>query len=97
LYLFTFDKKDDNNFSTGDAGHDANWPVYEATMASVPSYLDKDLFGTITVFGKNQITYKGWPLYYFGGDTQRGNTKGVSVPNPGVWPVVEDDVDEATN
>lgn len=95
LYVFVVDKKNDNNFTTGEAAHDANWPIFEATPDQVPSTLDKTLFGTIDVFGKKQLTYKGWPIYYFGSDTQRGQTKGVSVPQPGVWPVVVADIEEA--
>ncbi|WP_425564114.1 hypothetical protein [Saccharothrix xinjiangensis] len=44
--------------------------------------------GSIQVYGKTQLVYRGWPLYYFGQDQQRGDTKGVSVPRPGVWPIV---------
>ncbi|WP_254089163.1 hypothetical protein [Dawidia soli] len=95
LYIFVIDKKNTNNFTTGDAAHDAAWPIFEATPEQVPSTLDKTLFGTIDVFGKKQLTYKGWPIYYFGSDTQRGQTKGVSVPQPGVWPVVVKDLETA--
>lgn len=95
LYIFTVDKKNTNNFTNGEAAHDANWPIFEATLDQVPSTLDKALFGTIQVLGKTQLTYKGWPIYYFGADAQRGQTKGVSVPSPGVWPVVVKDLDAA--
>ena len=95
LYSFNFDKKNDNNFTNGDGAHDAVWPIYAETMANVPSTLDKTLFGTIDVSGQKQITYKGWPLYYFGNDSERGDNKGVSVPTPGIWPVVTKDADEA--
>jgi predicted lipoprotein with Yx(FWY)xxD motif len=43
-----------------------------------------------TVTGGQQLTYKGHPLYYFGGDNlTKGSTKGISVPTPGaaVWKV----------
>ncbi len=95
LYSFVVDKKNKNNFTTGDASHDASWPVYAETLANVPSILDKSLFGTIDVFGKKQLTYKGWPIYYFGSDSQRSDNKGVSVPSPGVWPVVVKDTEIA--
>ena len=45
-----------------------------------------DLRG-IDVYGKTQLTYKGWPLYYFGQDANRGDNKGISFPAPGVWPI----------
>jgi len=95
VYSFNFDKKNDNNYTTGDGAHDAVWPIYGDAMASVPSTLDKTLFGTITVMGNTQLTYKGWPLYYFGNDAKRGDNKGVSVPTPGVWPVGIKDATEA--
>ena len=41
------------------------------------------------------MTYKGWPLYYYGTDSLRGNTLGVSVPGPGIWPVAVKDLDSA--
>jgi len=47
------------------------------------------LFSTIDVFGKKQLTYNGWPVYRYGADSLiRGNTKGVSVGTPGLWPVM---------
>lgn len=95
IYGFKQDKKNDNNFTNGDGAHDANWPIYGPDMGSVPSTLDKSLFGTITVMGNTQLTYKGWPLYYFKNDVARGDNKGVSVPTPGVWPVVVADIVEA--
>ena len=49
--------------------------------------MDKSLFCTIDIYGRNQLTYNGWPLYYFGEDLLRGDVTGVSVPSPGVWPV----------
>ncbi|WP_439556377.1 COG4315 family predicted lipoprotein [Dyadobacter sp.] len=90
LYAFARDSSMNNNWTTNDATHDATWPIYEvASIDDIPSALDKTQFGTITVFGKKQLTYKGWPLYYFGADAMtKGMTKGVSVPRPGVWPIV---------
>lgn len=95
LYAFANDKKNKNNFTNGTASHDATWPIYTGTMESIPSILDKSLFATTDVSGAKQLTYKGWPLYYFGSDDVRGDNKGVSVPDPGVWPVVVKDSAEA--
>jgi predicted lipoprotein with Yx(FWY)xxD motif len=95
IYSFIIDKKNDNNFTNGDGAHDAVWPIFGEAMGSLPSTLDKALFGTINVSGSTQLTYKGWPLYYFGNDAERGDNKGVSVPTPGVWPVVVKDAEEA--
>jgi predicted lipoprotein with Yx(FWY)xxD motif len=95
IYGFSKDKRNSNSFTNGDGAHDATWPIYGPTIGSVPSILDKTLFGTITVMGNTQLTYKGWPLYYFKNDAVRGDNKGVSVPTPGIWPVVVQDIVEA--
>ncbi len=96
LYTFSKDSADINKFTKSDFSNNSVWPIYETSDIMVPSTLDKTLFGSITVFGKKQLTYKGWPLYYFGADNGiHGNTKGVSVPTPGVWPVAVKNVDLA--
>ena len=88
LYTFTRDSANNNKFTKSDLSNNAVWPIYETDKIVVPSILDKSQFGSITVFGKKQLTFKGWPLYYFGQDgTTRGNNKGVSVPTPGTFPV----------
>lgn len=93
LYSFNKDSFNINKFTKADFSNNAVWPIYETDQIVVPSTLDKTLFGSITVAGKKQLTYKGWPLYYFGQDAGvRGSNKGVSFPAPGVWPVVTKDV-----
>ena len=88
LYTFTKDYKDTNKFTAADLSNNNVWPIYNATIGSLPSTLDKSDFGTIQVNGRTQTTYKGWPLYYFGQDTKPGDTKGVSFPAPGIWHIV---------
>jgi hypothetical protein len=65
----------------------------------VPSILNKTLFAVTTVFNKKQLTYNGWPLYYFGADGKiRGNNKGVSQGLNGTvpaWPVAVQGVNPA--
>jgi predicted lipoprotein with Yx(FWY)xxD motif len=91
LYSFSFDKSGKNNYTLSDFSNDAVWPIVQiSTIQNVPSVLDKSAFSSITVFTKPQLTYKGWPVYRFGPDAgTRGNTKGVSVPTPGIWPVMD--------
>jgi len=97
LYAYKIDKANKNNFTRQDFSNNSVWPIYETDKAVVPSALDKTLFGSIDVFGKKQLTYKGWPLYYFGQDgTTRGANKGISFPTPGIWPVVTKDTPAAT-
>lgn len=90
LYAFKPDKFNRNTYTKADFSNNPTWPIYEVTdIKSVPSILAGTDFDTLHVFGKVQLSYKGWPLYYFGKDgQQRGSTKGVSVPQPGIWPVV---------
>jgi predicted lipoprotein with Yx(FWY)xxD motif len=96
LYTFSPDSFNINKYTKSDFSNNATWPIYDTTTVVVPSNLDKTLFGSINVFGKKQLTYKGWPLYFFGPDGNiRGNNKGVSVPVPGKWPVGEKDMKTA--
>jgi predicted lipoprotein with Yx(FWY)xxD motif len=96
LYGFARDSFNINKYTKSDFSNNATWPLYEQDKIVVPSTLDKALFGTIDVFGKKQMTYKGWPIYYFGPDSLiRGRNKGVSVPQPGVWPVIVKNIIEA--
>lgn len=102
LYAFANDKKNKNNYTKADLSNNPTWPIFELSTASlgeIPSVLNKADFATATnAVGKTQLSYKGWPLYYFGPDNgQRGSTKGVSVPRPGVWPVVNTTSPEAPN
>ena len=88
LYTFSHDSNDINTFTASDFGNNAIWPIAEITPSEVPSNLNAADFGTIDVYGKTQLTYKGWPLYYFGQDSVRGDNKGISFPAPGgVWPI----------
>ncbi|WP_035650872.1 hypothetical protein [Flavobacterium sp. ASV13] len=93
LYTFKNDNFKKNNFTKEDFSNNAVWPIYETDKIVVPSVLDKSKFSSITVFGKVQLTYNGWPLYYFGQDAGvRGANKGISFPSPGIWPVPVKDI-----
>jgi predicted lipoprotein with Yx(FWY)xxD motif len=89
LYAYSKDSTNTNTFTKADLSNNAAWPIYQASSKTIPSALDATLFGTTTIGGKTQFTYKGWPLYNFGNDSQtKGNTKGVSVGRPGLWMVL---------
>jgi uncharacterized surface protein with fasciclin (FAS1) repeats len=93
LYTWKNDKYNLNKFTKSDFSNNAVWPIYEQNKIVLPSILDQADFDVISVFGKDQLTFKGWPLYYFGQDMMvRGNNKGVSVPSPGIWPVAVKDM-----
>ncbi|WP_166964571.1 hypothetical protein [Yeosuana marina] len=87
LYTFSHDSNGVNTFTAPDFSNNGVWPIAEITLDKIPTILNSDDFGTIDVYGRTQLTYKGWPLYYFGQDTERGDNKGVSFPSPGVWPI----------
>lgn len=91
LYTFSKDTNNTNNFTKEDFSNNAVWPIAEITLDKIPSNIISNDFGTIDVFGKTQLTYKGWPLYYFGQDSVRGDNKGISFPAPGVWPIANVD------
>lgn len=101
IYGYALDKKNKNNYTRADFSNNGTWPLVEipaASLQDLPSNLRRTDFSSITVFGRDQLTYKGWPLYYFGGDNAaRGMTKGVSVPRPGVWPIFNANSPEAPN
>lgn len=90
LYAFSPDKFKKNTYTKSDFSNNPVWPVYEQSAVKyVPSSLAAADFDTVQIYGKVQLSYKGWPLYYFGRDSMiRGYNRGVSVPTPGVWPVV---------
>lgn len=63
------------------------WPAFDAKEISIPEKLNGKDFGTITrEDGKKQSTYKGYPLYYYRGDSNPGDTTGQGVSN--IWFVV---------
>jgi len=64
------------------------WPIFYASESStVQSPLNKADFGTIVgTNGKQQTTYKGWPLYYYFNDKNPGDTLGEGVGD--VWYIV---------
>ena len=89
LYTFAKDSADENKFTKTGFTNNASFPIYDTTSVIVPSVLKYSLFTVTNVFGMNQLSYNGWPLYYYGADSSvRGSTKGVSVGAPKViWPV----------
>ncbi|MGC4101266.1 COG4315 family predicted lipoprotein [Ferruginibacter sp.] len=96
LYFFTKDSAYKNKFTKPDFSNNATFPIYETDNITVPSTFDKTLFVVTTFNGRKQLTYKGWPLYYFGADSLvRGSNKGVSFPAAqpagSIWPVATKD------
>ena len=92
IYTFSLDSFNINKFTKADLSNNNVFPIYEQVQVVVPSVLDKTLFGNIEFAGKQQLTYKGWPLHFFGQDSLRGLTLAVSVPVAGKWPVAVKDI-----
>ncbi|OCT11155.1 hypothetical protein A8709_05580 [Paenibacillus pectinilyticus] len=58
----------------------ANWPIYNANNFTVPADFHATDFSVITrADGKDQLTYKGWPLYTFIKDVKAGDVLGNNV------------------
>ena len=97
LYIFTHDTFNQNHFTKSDFSNNGLWSIYQDSLQALPPSIDSSYFAMINVYGRMQLTYKGWPLYEFGPDSmQRGNTRGVSFPSPGIWPVAVTSLDSAT-
>ncbi len=64
------------------------WPAFYTEELILPSALSAKDFGVITrPDGTEQLTFRGWPLYYFFKDEARGDTNGQGVK--GVWYVID--------
>lgn len=84
LYLFTNDTQDSGTSAcTGDCL--VEWPPLLSDGEPVAGEgVDAALLGTITRDdGTTQVTYNGWPLYYFADDTAPGDTNGQGLGS--VW------------
>jgi predicted lipoprotein with Yx(FWY)xxD motif len=58
----------------------ANWPPFSVSPVSVQPPLNPADFGQITrTDGIRQVTYTGYPLYYFHTDTKPGDTNGYGI------------------
>ena len=81
LYLFTEDER--NQSSCADT-----WPpLLSAGEALAGEGVTSGALGSITrADGSIQVTYNGWPIYYFAGDEKAGDAAGQN--NGGVWFVV---------
>ena len=84
LYLFTNDTQDSGTSScTGECL--VNWPPLLTDGEPVAGTgVDAAMLGTITLpDGTTQVTYNGWPLYYYIDDAAAGDANGQGVGD--VW------------
>jgi len=85
LYYF---KKDSPGKSACMGGCVGNWPIFYTERVVSPTGINPADFGKIMRDdGKEQTTFKGWPLYYFVRDKNRADTSGQGVGD--VWFVVD--------
>jgi predicted lipoprotein with Yx(FWY)xxD motif len=84
LYLFTNDTQNSGASScTGECL--VNWPpLFTDGDPVAGENVDEAMLGTITLEdGTTQVTYNGWPLYYYAEDTAAGDANGQGVGD--VW------------
>jgi predicted lipoprotein with Yx(FWY)xxD motif len=89
LYAFTRDKRGGASRCYGDCA--AAWPVYYArTALRAGKGVKLALIGKVRRSdGKLQVTYNGWPLYYYVGDRRAGQVSCQNVDEfGGTWLVV---------
>jgi len=84
LYLFEPDAQGTPTCNDSCAG---TWPPLTDELAAGEG-IDAALMGTVErADGSTQVTYNGWPLYAYSGDTAPGDTNGQGAS--GVWFVVD--------
>ncbi len=85
LYLFT---NDTPNTSTCYTACATAWPpLLTNGTPTAGTGVDASMLGTTArTDGTTQVTYNGWPLYYFQSDKAAGDTTGENVQ--GIWFVV---------
>jgi predicted lipoprotein with Yx(FWY)xxD motif len=89
LYRYTIDRKNVNK-CTSDPACNKYWPPLLVKAGAKPTAgagAKASKLGTIKAKnGMRQVTYAGWPLYYFAGDSANGQTKGQAFEKE--WYVV---------
>lgn len=92
LYLFMADTQNSGVSTCGDDdGCATEWPPLLSEGDPVAGDgVDSALLSTITrEDGSVQVTYNGWPLYFFAGDTAAGDTNGQGIDEfGGLWYLV---------
>jgi predicted lipoprotein with Yx(FWY)xxD motif len=87
LYRYLSDPQD-QKMSTCNGNCAKIWPAFYVEDLTMDPELRPIDFDTITrEDGSKQLTYKGWPLYLYSGDTKSFETNGQGVN--GLWFVVQ--------
>jgi predicted lipoprotein with Yx(FWY)xxD motif len=93
LYMFEADTRGEGDTEAVSTCYDDcadAWPPLVAEGAQAGDQVESDLIGTIERRdGEMQVTYGGWPLYYFVRDEAAGDTNGQDVEGFGAeWYLV---------
>jgi predicted lipoprotein with Yx(FWY)xxD motif len=78
VYAYADDEQGAATSTCKDACLDA-WPPVPAPKKIDIDDLSGDVGVTKTADGKRQLTYNGWPLYYYAQDTKPGDANGQGV------------------
>ena len=88
VYLFMNDERGPSTCAGACA---VTWPPLVGDLVAGPG-VDADLIGFVErADGTSQLTYVGWPLYYYVGDLQPGQTMGQGIGT--VWWMIDSDGD----
>ncbi len=88
LYLFVPDAQGQSTCYDQCA---ANWPPLTGDVALGAGLDDSKLGAVERTDGETQVTYNGWPLYYFANDAAAGDINGQGIND--VWYVLDADGD----
>lgn len=91
LYYYAKDFPADGSHvavSNCNAGCVPIWPIFNPGSVVVQGVNAADVGRITRSDGNMQATYKGFPLYYYAGDTTAGETNGEGIN--GIWYVVHD-------
>ena len=92
LYVFMADTQNGGTSACGtDDGCATEWPALTSDGDPVAGDgVDATMLGTITRDDvTTQVTYNGWPLYHFAGDSASGDTNGQGLDEfGGLWYLV---------
>ena len=83
LYIFNKDTQDGASSACTDEECTTEWqPLTTSGAPAAGAGVIQSLLGTITrEDGTLQVTYNGWPLYLFSGDSAAGTTNGQGMDN----------------
>ena len=86
---------DSANTSNCSGSCSTTWPPLISSAPTQSASVTGNVSTTTRSDGQSQVTYNGWPLYYFFGDKNMGDTNGQGVNN--IWYVVSSDIAPAAS